>query len=337
MMSTKICGRLNLIFHTMVKSIFKIPEHHVNLQRNAFDLGNTELFTQSLGQLLPVFVREVNPNEHVRINTELYARTQPLNSSALVQIKQNVDYFFVPYRLLWSRAQQFFPKTDYGTTTVLNPSAPTYVPNVPLGQFYSFLSSQHTSTDTYLKDDLGYRWSDGALRLLDMLGYGDFLSSIKNSSAPSGSEHINIFRILAYQKVYQDFYRNQVLEKQDLDTFNIDRLYETYGNNGSGNLFATSSPDLTIIESGLVFVTIIFVMIILLVAVTTLRVPLGCLMLLILLFFLLLVSLVVLVLIVKLNQVVIKVVFLVKQVVIILVFQFLISVVLMLLTNFMMQ
>lgn len=230
----------------MVKSVFKIPESHVNLQRNAFDVSNIELLSQSLGQLLPVFVREVNPNEHVRINTELYSRTQPLNSAAFVNIKQNVEFFFVPFRLLWSRSQQFFPKTDYGTTTALSPYAPERTPTISLSRIANAINYVHRGGTP---DLLGYKISYGMVRLLDMLGYGDFSEYLTTDEKSATSTYKpNLFRILAYQKIYQDFYRNEVLESQNLNTYNVDSLFEA---SSSGEIYSSEDPSVTAAISGI--------------------------------------------------------------------------------------
>lgn len=208
----------------MAQSVFKMPLAHARLQRNAFDLSNSELLTQSLGQLLPVFVREVNPNEHIRIRPELYSRTQPLNTSAFVNIKQNIEFFFVPYRLLWSHSQTFFPKTDYGTSTLINSTAPRYAPNIKIKTFNQFLKFSAANNKV---DDLGYDLGSGSVRLLDLLGYGDFSEMNKSDANPGDSRMApNILRLLAYQKIYQDFYRNEVLESQDMNSYNCDSLFQ---------------------------------------------------------------------------------------------------------------
>ena len=230
MMPILFGNMFNLKFFIMAQSVFKLPLAHARLQRNAFDLSNSELLTQSLGQLLPVFVREVNPNEHIRIRPELYSRTQPLNTSAFVNIKQNIEFFFVPYRLLWSHAQTFFPKTDYGTSTLINSTAPRYAPNIKMKTINEFLKfcASHNVTD-----DLGYDFGSGSVRLLDLLGYGDF-SSMNSSEANVGNSDTspNVLRLLAYQKIYQDFYRNEVLEPQDMNSYNCDKLFQEQFNTG---------------------------------------------------------------------------------------------------------
>lgn len=229
----------------MPKSIFKIPEAHANLPRNAFPLGNDELFTCPLGQLLPVTFREVYPNEHVEITPQLYARTMPLNSAAFVKIKQNVEFFFVPYRLLWSRAPQFFSRSDYPTSSLIPGSSPLYNPKVYMSVFANTIRNASVDVDFNPVDDLGFKWQFGAVRLLDYLGYGDFSPSLSSSSSSSLSRVTpNIFKILAYQKIYQDFYRNTVLEAPDIEAFNCDSVYEsTIGAGSSASLFAVGQDN----------------------------------------------------------------------------------------------
>ena len=93
-------------------SIFARNAHRANLQRNAFDLSFTSKFTASVGMLLPCFCKEVNPNEHFRINPEMFLRTVPMNSAAYVRLKQYCEFYFVPTRLLWRSFPQFIAGTS---------------------------------------------------------------------------------------------------------------------------------------------------------------------------------------------------------------------------------
>ena len=86
----------------MVKSVLQKPLSIAHPDRNAFDVGYSNKFTSSLGMLLPCYVRECNPNEHYRINPRMFCRSMPMNSAAFIQCTQNVEFYFVPYRLLWS-------------------------------------------------------------------------------------------------------------------------------------------------------------------------------------------------------------------------------------------
>ena len=205
-------------------SIFQRNAHRANLQRNAFDLSFSSKFTASVGMLLPCFCKEVNPNEHFRINPQLFLRTVPMNSAAYVRLKQYCEFYFVPYRLLWRGFGQFIA----GTSNQFSVSLPDgskfdSVPHYTFRQILDFLRSNPNA-----KDSCGYPYRDGAVRILDLLGYGinivnvDSLISQMDSNEDSFNFSVSPFRLLAYQKIYSDYYRNADYEPIKPYTFNVD-------------------------------------------------------------------------------------------------------------------
>lgn len=202
-------------------SIFARNAHRANLQRNAFDLSFTSKFTASVGMLLPCFCKEVNPNEHFRINPTMFLRTVPLNSAAYVRLKQYCEFYFVPTRLLWRSFPQFISgTTNQYSQRIFDGSKFSSVPTVSFGKLLSFVNS---ATD---KDVCGYDYKSGAVRLLDLLGYGVNVANVdslisQNATKPF-SFNVSPFRFLAYQKIYFDFYRNAQYEAVNVSAFNID-------------------------------------------------------------------------------------------------------------------
>ena len=69
--------------------------------RNSFDLSHRNLFTAKVGELLPCFVQELNPGDSVKVNCSYFTRTAPLQSNAFTRLRENVQFFFVPYSALW--------------------------------------------------------------------------------------------------------------------------------------------------------------------------------------------------------------------------------------------
>lgn len=219
-----------------MNSIFAKQKSKANLQRNAFDLSRSDIFSASAGMLLPCFVEEVNPNEHFEITPSSFLRTMPLNTAAYTRLKQNVEFYFVPYRLLLRQFPQFIVGTDYSISSVdqLN----TYKAPLPALDFQKTILAlagaalSSTSSDHSL-DSLGYPAWRGTLRLLDLLGYGvsasEVISAVKAN--PSITERdisyvkVNPFRLLAYQKIYFDFYRNPLYELNQPKAFNVDVYY----------------------------------------------------------------------------------------------------------------
>lgn len=205
-------------------SIFARNAHRANLQRNAFDLSFTSKFTASVGMLLPCFCKEVNPNEHFRINPEMFLRTVPLNSAAYVRLKQYCEFYFVPTRLLWRSFPQFISGTsnDY-SQGIFDGSKFNSVPSVNFGDLLTFISG--TSN---LPDSAGYNFKNGAVRLLDLLGYGVNVANVDSLIAANKVKkftfNVNPFRFFAYQKIYSDYYRNTQYESINLNAWNIDNI-----------------------------------------------------------------------------------------------------------------
>lgn len=201
-------------------SIFARNAHRANLQRNAFDLSFTSKFTASVGMLLPCFCKEVNPNEHFRINPEMFLRTVPLNSAAYVRLKQYCEFYFVPTRLLWRSFPQFIAGTSNQFSTAISDGSK--FSSVPTWDFNTLLRLLSTSGN----DACGYPFKYGAVRLLDLLGYGVNVSNVDSLIAANTAKpfafKVSPFRMLAYQKIYSDFYRNPLYEAIDVENFNVD-------------------------------------------------------------------------------------------------------------------
>lgn len=263
----------------MSKTPFKIPSAHPRLNRNAFDLSRHSNFTVSAGMLLPVFVEHVNPDEHFEIRPTLFARTQTLNTAAYVRMKQKVEFFFVPYRLLWSRLPQLLVNTKYNTSNRFKDDVPSAIPSFQLHNTNTLAAADVTTpsksngyyetlfmpnTDHPTLDDLGYSQNMGIVRMLDMLNYGamryrdtarkkplydEVLDAVYNVYYPKMTDKtvsnckfgandklkVNPLAGLAYQKVYQDFYRNPLYEAYDAVSCNMDQF-------DAGADLMTSSP-----------------------------------------------------------------------------------------------
>lgn len=214
----------------MKQSVFNLNTLKAHPERNAFDLSHNDVFSCAPGMLLPISCTEVLPNEHYEINPQIFLRTMPLNSAAFVRMRQHVEFFFVPMRVLSRQFQQFVVGTKYPQSglSTLN-SFTGLLPYVPLNHLRILVASS-----TNIQDGLGISFSFGCKRLLDLLGYGFSPSRVvddKNypdeykTSSPAitqDSPNLSIFRFCAYQKIYQDFYRNPYWESADASSFNLD-------------------------------------------------------------------------------------------------------------------
>lgn len=105
--------------------------------RNGFDLSFKKNFTAKVGELLPVMVKEVLPGDVFNIDLSSFTRTQPVNTAAFARMREYYDFFFVPYNLLWNRADtvltqmydnpQHAVSLDPGTNSQLSEGMPYFL------------------------------------------------------------------------------------------------------------------------------------------------------------------------------------------------------------------
>lgn len=208
-----------------MKSVFSKMKSQVHLQRNAFDLSHSDIFSIAPGMLLPIHVSEVNPNEHFVISPANYVRTMPLNSAAFTRLKQHIEFFFVPMRTLCRQFNQFIVGTDYKISSISTLNG--YKSAMPQFDLLSVAKVMADNIDGP-KNAFGLSANRDNLRLLDLFGYGLNSVNLANFKQTYNKSYmVNPFRLLAYQKVYFDHYRNPLYELNDPSSYNIDSVYGT--------------------------------------------------------------------------------------------------------------
>lgn len=90
----------------MVNQVLGMHRFKNKVNRNAFDLSHRHMFTAQIGELLPVFSQWVNPNETFKIGYNGKTRTAALNTDAFTRIRENIQYYFVPFQSLWKYFEQ---------------------------------------------------------------------------------------------------------------------------------------------------------------------------------------------------------------------------------------
>lgn len=203
--------------------------------RNGFDLSFKKNFTAKAGELLPVMVKEVLPGDMFKINLKAFTRTQPVNTAAFARIREYYDFFFVPYDLLWNKSNtvltQMYDNPQHAVSLdptqnfVLNGEMP-YSTSQSIADYINSLNNDTIATD-YSSNYMGYSRSKCSVKLLEYLGYGNYESFLSKpwSDAPLMADlHHNLFGLLAYQKIYSDFYRDSQWERISPSTFNVDYL-----------------------------------------------------------------------------------------------------------------
>lgn len=215
----------------------------VAVHRSSFDLSSKKLFTAKIGEILPVYWQIAIPGNKYKISSDWFTRTVPVNTAAYTRIKEYYDVYAVPLRLI-SRAlpQAFTQMTDYMTSAASTGSNIERLTQVPFTSLGTISSEIARFVGDGIVDDAGFNKSYGACKLLDYLGYGAFIGSANQQKVEITKNYlgttysvdtqnpliygttmmVNLLPLLAYQKIYFDFYSNSQWEKHLAYAYNVD-------------------------------------------------------------------------------------------------------------------
>lgn len=237
--------------------------NHVN--HSTFDLSGNINLTATTGMLLPVRVDDCLPNSRYTFNTSFFARTVQMVVPSFARVKAHVDTFFVPYRLLGTDYKDIIVANErgqlnnYASDGKFSNNANT-LPYLTLADFFTSGSNSNPGSWDFgsLSDAAGVSYNVTTPLLLNMLGYGipaiassnsnsvnslAFNLSSNGSIASTAASNVskvkrNTLFLQAYQKIYQDYYRNQLWEKENrsayfipsnLDSTSLNELSKTSG------------------------------------------------------------------------------------------------------------
>lgn len=221
--------------------------------RNSFDLSHRNLFTAKVGELLPCFVQELNPGDSIKVESSYFTRTAPLQSNAFTRLRENVQFFFVPYSALWkyfdSQVLNMTKNANNGdisriaSSLTANSKVTTQMPCVNYKTLHAYLL-KFINASTPVKGGNCfisgcYRHVESA-KLLQLLGYGNFpeqFAEFKVSNDSQGhpnsnfkdvpyknSPYLSIFRLLAYHKICNDHYIYRQWQPYNASLCNVDYL-----------------------------------------------------------------------------------------------------------------
>lgn len=223
--------------------------------RNGFDLSSKRNFTAKAGELLPVKTWEVLPGDTFKIDLKTFTRTQPLNTAAFARMREYYDFYFVPYDLLWNKANTALTQMYDNPQHALD-SSPLKVVKLDGSMPYTTLTSISLYLNALAPDSVtvtnkdnyfGYNRALCSAKLLEYLGYGNlytFAESTDNSFIKKPlkqSLDVSLFNLLAYQKIYADYYRDSQWERVSPSCFNVD--YMPYSTGSSGMMLSFNYSD----------------------------------------------------------------------------------------------
>lgn len=176
-------------------------------KESGFDLSYSNKLTMDFGDMVPVFKSEVLPGDEFKVKSQFMVRMAPLANPIFTKINAQIHYFFVPNRILWNDSKNNSWETFItGGKDGLQTPVPPYM---NLDVLY-----QHGGAD-----EANAR---GAQTLADYLGVplkpDDYISTDYDYRGIK----INMLPFLAYQKIYDDWFRDANVTNSMFDRYEGD-------------------------------------------------------------------------------------------------------------------
>lgn len=243
-----IIAKLNF----MASNLFSFGDVRNHPHRSGFDLSRRICFTSKAGELLPVYYKLVYPGDKFQIRHQLFTRTQPVNTAAYTRIREYLDWYFVPLRLINKNLPQALMNMQNNPVQASGIASNKVVTNdIPWTPI-----SNASDTSRGLCDMIRYMYEGGysgklkpvnnffgfnagtcAVKLAMMLRYGNIIPSSYSGSSPSfglstspefsliaysTAYSVNVLPFAVYQKIYADHFRFSQWEQNEPYTYNFD-------------------------------------------------------------------------------------------------------------------
>ena len=236
--------------------IDSLPGYRNHESRHGHNLSHDFSFTSSTAQLLTLFAHRLDPKDTIQGRIDMFTRTQPLTQPANVEIEEFIDYFFVPFEMLFSGMGDFVYQVNEPYSSITQQVLANLGSNsgkLPLLNWEQLLlGNLQDMYKIYTDGDvrkLGIN-VDTAAGALDHYGMDNYFFSVfrnlfHNYYNPNGlfyyvanynSEHETTYAhpadyfqpnvmplyLMAYNCVYEHFYRLDDREEFDSQLYNID-------------------------------------------------------------------------------------------------------------------
>lgn len=173
-------------------------------KRSTHYTNPTALFTGDYGTLIPFFCEPVLPSETMTYRPEVFMRSLPLLSPAMVKVNVYTHFFFVPDRIIWQGSEEFYTGGENGLSSVS--------PNYLFGSKTSVPDSDVIRPGS-LYDYLGYPCRDKSIAIPG------------NSFYPK----MDARPFAVYQKIYRDYYCDQNVDDLDALDTSLDSFFKMNG------------------------------------------------------------------------------------------------------------
>lgn len=163
-----------ILLNLNAQSHFSVNPINLDIGRSRFERPKRHLFTGNVGDLIPTYWTEILPGDTVSMKSSEVVRMSTLLDPVFDNLWMDINWFFVPMRLVWNHTKEFFGENTGGAW------APATTYTVPQLLFNTANTSQS---------------------IADYMGVPVGVTGLSVSALP----------VRAYVRVYDDWFRDENL------------------------------------------------------------------------------------------------------------------------------
>ena len=212
-----------------MSNIFKQRQQYVEKpRRNNFGLSFTNNFSARLGRITPILCKETVPGDSFNIDVALGLRALPLVFPVQTAVTAEIEFYYVPCRILWDNFKDFVGRTKDGLVHPYLHITPDRASEVATGSLLDYLGIPTTyagaygsifslrlfgSTSTHLTDNQSATQTTGSITEQEGVQQVD-LSTVSNSIPVIGYDFLHPYTVyLAYSTfIHQSHFSNASIQ-----------------------------------------------------------------------------------------------------------------------------
>ena len=209
--------------------------YQAQLSRHDHDVSAGYAASLVPGAIVPQYFDILNPGDSIYYRTHMFARMQDVITAFIGEVDIHLDYFFVPLQMLYTPFGQVFAQTNDFLSSL-------YAGEMEKRDSFPMISCPaFDNRTTIAQNGIPEFECDGksVMRLLDafdmnpqqVIATGNAAASAYTKKQTDISDvfcanpSVAPWIPLAYQAIYQKYYRSDDLENLDVAAYNIDHLY----------------------------------------------------------------------------------------------------------------
>lgn len=184
-----------------------------NVNFSKFDLSHTHKTSMDMGQIVPIACIPTLPGDKINVDVDAFIRGMPTIAPIMDKVDIKINHFYVPYRVLWSRFEEFISHSDkHKLRGDEKPTIPVFdAYNLSLSykdKLKKLKAMPESAKFKYFPLMEAYSAKYQLGKLVNYLGLDTQIMPDKENDT-THKDLISLMPILAYNRIFLDYYAPQ--------------------------------------------------------------------------------------------------------------------------------